>query len=108
MPGQLADIAVLSADYFSIPEEQVKALESVLTLVGGKPVYATAEFKDLSPPALPVSPEWSPAAAYGGYGAPLMAKAGLAPRVACPANCSTALDYWGRTAGFAGCGCAVF
>jgi predicted amidohydrolase YtcJ len=108
MPGQLADIAVLSADYFSIPEEQVKALESVLTLVGGKPVYAAAEFKDLSPPALPVSPEWSPAAAYGGYGAPLMAKAGLAPRVACPAHCSTALDYWGRTAGFAGCGCAVF
>jgi predicted amidohydrolase YtcJ len=108
MPGQLADIAVLSADYFSIPEEQVKALESVLTLVGGTPVYAAAEFKDLSPPALPVSPEWSPAAAYGGYGAPLMAKAGLAPRVACPAHGSTALDYWGRTPGFAGCGCAVF
>src|SRR3989441_108268 len=68
-PGQLADCAVLSADYFSIPEEEIKGLESVLTLVSGKPVYAAAEFKDLSPPPLPVSPEWSPVAAYGGFGA---------------------------------------
>ncbi len=43
-PGQLADLAVLSADYFSIPEEEIKQLESVLTIVGGKVVYATAEF----------------------------------------------------------------
>ena len=28
--GQLADLAVLSAEYFSIPEEQIKQLESVL------------------------------------------------------------------------------
>ena len=44
VPGQLADLAVLSADYFSVPEEEIKRLESVLTLVGGKPVYAAAEF----------------------------------------------------------------
>src|SRR5207249_5566367 len=48
-PGQLADIAVLSADYFSIPEEQIKQLESVLTIVGGKVVYAATEFARLSP-----------------------------------------------------------
>ena len=42
--GQLADLAVLSADYFSIPEEQLKQLESVLTIVGGKVVYAAKEF----------------------------------------------------------------
>lgn len=65
--GQLADLAVLSADYFSIPEEEIKRLESVLTMVGGEPVYAAAEFGDLSPPALPVVPEWSPVAHYGGY-----------------------------------------
>lgn len=35
VPGQLADLAVLSDDYFSIPEERIKQLESVLTLVGG-------------------------------------------------------------------------
>jgi predicted amidohydrolase YtcJ len=108
MRGQLADIAVLSADYFSIPEEQIKVLESVLTIVGGKAVYATAEFKDLSPPPLPVSPEWSPVATYGGYGAPLMSKAEVTPRVSSSAPCSTAFDFWGSMAGFTGCSCAVF
>jgi predicted amidohydrolase YtcJ len=67
VPGQLADLAVLAADYFSIPEEDIKRLEAVLTIVGGKPVYATAEFKDMSPPSLPVAPEWSPVGRFGGY-----------------------------------------
>src|ERR1700724_1412536 len=66
-PGQLADLAVLSGDYFSIPEEEIKRLESVLTIVGGKIVYASAEFSKLVPPALPVSPNWSPVKDYGGY-----------------------------------------
>jgi hypothetical protein len=66
-PGQLADLAVLSADYFSIPEEQIKQLESVLTIVGGKVVYAAKEFSKLAPPPLPVSPDWSPVKTYGGH-----------------------------------------
>jgi predicted amidohydrolase YtcJ len=66
-PGQLADLTVLSADYFSIPEEEIKQLESVLTIVGGKVVYATAEFSRLAPPDLRVSPSWSPVRKYGGY-----------------------------------------
>lgn len=70
VPGQLADLAVLSDDYFSIPEERIKSLESVLTIVGGKPVYGAEEFKILAPPPLPVSPEWSPVAKYGGYARP--------------------------------------
>ena len=65
--GQLADLAVLSADYFSVADEEIKNLESVLTIVGGKPVYAAEEFGDLAPPLPPVLPEWSPVAAYGGY-----------------------------------------
>ncbi len=69
--GQLADLAVLSADYFSIPDEDIKSLESVLTLVGGKTVHAAGEFTALAPPALPVLPAWSPVAKFGGYGAPL-------------------------------------
>src|SRR4051794_29773418 len=67
VPGQLADLAVLTADYFSIPEEEIKGLESVLTIVGGKVVYARAEFSKLAPSALPVSPDWSPVKRYGGY-----------------------------------------
>ena len=70
-PGQLADLAVLSADYFSIPDEDIKRLESVLTLVGGKTVHAAGEFTALAPPALPVLPAWSPVAKFGGYAAPL-------------------------------------
>jgi predicted amidohydrolase YtcJ len=65
--GQLADLAILSADYFSIPDEEIKQLASVLTIVGGKIVYAAEEFSQLAPPALPVSPSWSPVKEYGGY-----------------------------------------
>jgi predicted amidohydrolase YtcJ len=64
--GQLADLATLTADYFSIPDEEIKNLESVLTIVGGKIVHATDEFKQLAPPPLPVSPHWSPVAKFGG------------------------------------------
>ena len=72
---QLADLAVLSADYFSVPEDEIKNLESVLTIVGGKPVYAAEEFADLAPPLPPVLPDWSPVAAYGGYHKPATAPA---------------------------------
>ncbi len=37
--GKLGDLAVLDADYFACPEEQVKSLKSVLTVVGGKVVH---------------------------------------------------------------------
>jgi predicted amidohydrolase YtcJ len=67
VPGQLADLAVLSADYFSVPEEEIRHLESVLTVVGGRTVYAAEEFSKLAPPSPRVLPEWSPVAIYGGY-----------------------------------------
>src|SRR5437867_1314767 len=70
-PGQLADLIALTDDYFSVPEEQIKGIESVLTVVGGKIVYAAREFQNLGPAPLPVLPEWSPVKIYGGYGAPL-------------------------------------
>lgn len=66
-PGQLADLSVLSDDYFAIPEERIKHLESVLTIVGGRVVFAAGEFERLSPPPLPVSPDWSPVKKYGGF-----------------------------------------
>jgi hypothetical protein len=80
VPGQLADVAMLSADYFSVADEEIKDLESVLTIVGGKPVYAAEEFAELAPPPPPVLPEWSPVEAYGGYFKPAPA-----PAVACSA-----------------------
>jgi predicted amidohydrolase YtcJ len=68
--GQLADVVALSADFFSVEEESIKWIESVLTVVDGKVVYGTAEFDDLSPPSLPVLPDWSPVAMVPGHWRP--------------------------------------
>ena len=68
--GQLADLVALSADFFSVEEEQIKWLESVLTVVGGKVVHAASEFADLAPPAVPVMPDWSPVAIVPGHWRP--------------------------------------
>ena len=38
-PGKLADLVVLSEDYLTVPEANIRALHSVLTIVGGKIVH---------------------------------------------------------------------
>lgn len=68
--GQFADLIALSADFFSVDEEAIKWLESVLTVVDGKVVHAAAEFDKLSPPALPVMPDWSPVNKVPGHWKP--------------------------------------
>lgn len=40
-PGKLADLAVLSDDYFTVPVEQVGHLTSELTLLGGRTVWSS-------------------------------------------------------------------
>ena len=65
--GKLADLAILSGDYFSMPVDEVKDLESLLTLVGGKVVYAAGPYSSLDAPALPSLPDWLPVRHYGGY-----------------------------------------
>jgi hypothetical protein len=84
--GQLADLAVLSADYFSVPQDDIADITSVLTLLDGKPVHGAAEFEDLAPPLPPAMPDWSPVRRYGGY----------------QARAQQALQ---RNHTFAGCGC---
>jgi hypothetical protein len=69
--GQLADLVALTDDYFSVPDEAIKGIESVLTVVGGKVAHATDEFLPHAPTPIPVLPEWSPVKVFGGYGAPL-------------------------------------
>ena len=39
-PGKLADIVVLSNDYLAVPDEALRGLKSVLTLIGGEIVYS--------------------------------------------------------------------
>jgi predicted amidohydrolase YtcJ len=66
-PGKLADVVILSHDYFSVPEDQIKDIESLLTIVGGKPAYATGKYKNLSPELPQISLDWSPVTQFGGY-----------------------------------------
>jgi predicted amidohydrolase YtcJ len=69
--GQFADLAVLSSDFFTVPEEQIKGIESVMTLVDGNIVHATKEFSSHAPSPLPILPDWAPAVGYGGYTEPV-------------------------------------
>ena len=46
--GKVADLAVLNADYLTVPEEQIRSLESLLTMVGGRIVYAARPFASLT------------------------------------------------------------
>ena len=46
-PGKFADLAVLSKDYLGVPVEEIGGIHSLLTLVGGRVVYADAPFKKL-------------------------------------------------------------
>ncbi|MGW3267897.1 amidohydrolase [Streptomyces sp. NPDC001056] len=66
-PGCYADLAVLSDDYFTVPEPEIAHIESLLTVTGGRIVYSAAEFEGLDEVLPPVSPAWSPVARFGGY-----------------------------------------
>ena len=43
-PGKLADLVVLDKDYLSVSNEELRKLRSLLTMVGGKVVYADEAF----------------------------------------------------------------
>ncbi len=106
-PGQLADLAVLSADYFTISEEEIKGIESVLTIVGGKVVYGAEEFGSLAPPPLPVSPGWSPVGPYGGYHHGTAASTSIHKGCACHTHRQVWLPQESRFWGI-GCDCFAF
>ena len=106
-PGQLADLAVLTADYFSVPEGEIGRIESVLTLVGGRVVYGAGEFGSLAPPPLPVSPDWSPVASYGGYHGGGASSAVLNKGCACHAHRQVWSPKESRLWGI-GCDCFAF
>jgi predicted amidohydrolase YtcJ len=45
--GRLADLVVLSDDYLTIPIEQIGRITSLLTMVGGRIVYAAGPYADV-------------------------------------------------------------
>jgi len=85
--GQLADLAVLSADFFSIPEDDIKSLESLLTVVGGRIVHADGEFSSHGPEPLPVLPEWSPVREVPGHYRAVRARPAPSMPHACAGAC---------------------
>lgn len=104
--GQLADLVVLTADYFAVPDDELRGLESLLTIVGGRVVWAAGPFADLSPPAPPVSPSWSPVADVPGYWS------GPAPASTGPhapgGQQAERVRFDGRASWGDACGCFVF
>ena len=67
--GQLADLAVLDRDYFTVAEDEITDIEADMTLVGGKTVFAKGNFADRAPAPLGELPDWSPVPVFGAPGA---------------------------------------
>lgn len=63
----LADFILLSDDYFTTSEDKILNIESKLTIVNGKVVYANEEYRNYAAPQPKAIPEWSPVNYYGGY-----------------------------------------
>jgi predicted amidohydrolase YtcJ len=47
--GKLADLAVLSADYLTVPVDEIGSIVSLLTMVGGRVVYGAGAFERYEP-----------------------------------------------------------
>jgi hypothetical protein len=65
-PGNLADFALLSSDFFSVPEDEIANISSVLTVLDGRVVFGTGQYGKLSPELPEPLPEWSPTKHFGG------------------------------------------
>lgn len=85
--GQLADLAVLSDDYFAVPEDEIVHLRSVLTLLGGKVVHGEGDYAPLAPDLPKPMPDWSPVATFGGYHKTPEAREKLASACDCSSAC---------------------
>jgi predicted amidohydrolase YtcJ len=116
--GQLADLAVLSGDYFGVAEGEIAQLRSVLTLLGGRVVHGEGDFAPLAPDLPRPMPDWSPVATFGGYHQAPATNAKLADACGCTSGCAVhghdhaaalgadvpvadARSFWGVF----GCGC---
>ena len=86
--GQLADLAMLSDDYFSVPEDEIVHLTSVLTLLGGKVVHGADDYATLAPDLPRPMPDWSPVATFGGYHQGAEQRAAFASACGCASACS--------------------
>ncbi|PTR05563.1 hypothetical protein C8R32_11923 [Nitrosospira sp. Nsp5] len=98
-PGQYADLAVLSADYFKIPEDEIRNLVSVLTVVGGRIAHGDDEFNKLAPPLVPAMPDWSPVNHFGGYFKPAANAPAMHRLAQAACGCGTGCSVHGHAHG---------
>jgi predicted amidohydrolase YtcJ len=85
--GQLADLALLSDDYFAVPDNEIVHIRSILTMLGGKVVHGDGDFAPLAPELPRPMPDWSPVATFGGYYQTPEAKQKLASACGCASSC---------------------
>ena len=45
--GKLADLAVLSKDYFKVPVREIGEIEAVMTVVGGRVLYTAKPYTSI-------------------------------------------------------------
>jgi predicted amidohydrolase YtcJ len=91
--GQLADLALLSDDYFSVAESDIVHLRAVLTILGGKIVHGEGNYAPIAPALPKPMPDWSPVATFGGYHRPT---AGAAKKLASACGCASACNVHGH------------
>lgn len=85
--GQLADLALLSDDFFSVPEHDIVHIRAVLTVLGGKVVHGEGDYRPLAPELPRPMPDWSPVATFGGYYQTPEARQKLASACGCASSC---------------------
>ncbi len=102
-PGMYADLAVLSSDYMSVPAPEIRQINAVLTMVGGRVVYGEGDYADLAPPLPPASPSWSPVLDLPSPGQRASAAAGPATQFAraCHDGCGNSCGLHGHEHGIA-------
>jgi predicted amidohydrolase YtcJ len=66
-PGLFADLALLGEDYFSVEEDRIADIESVLTIVDGRIVHGSGDFAGRSPELPAIDPAWSPVRHYASW-----------------------------------------
>ena len=64
--GYYADLVILDKDYLTVTDEEIKNITSKLTIVDGKVVFASDEYKKMNPKLPEVIPFWSPVKYFGG------------------------------------------
>ncbi len=78
-PDMVADVAILSDDYFRVPENVIPTIAADLTMVGGVVVHAQGDFASLAPTVPKASPSWSPITVYGAAHPPVVAHVDAPP-----------------------------